>query len=321
MVDLMALAEGNDEPKLSRGLSDLRGTSISKDLLSKFNAAPADNSYEAIPKPKSPARKWTPPTSPPAVATGGAKPPPSSLKITVGPPPDVTSGSKVDEPMSPQSPLSENPFLQKDKSRASMSDAVEKSEAGSGRPAVDEELEGAAARIRAARNSFAASAESEKPPSSSSSRKASERGGSSSQQPAEEEDEEAAVAARVRAARNSFSEREKQVEKDPREVVQAERKQREKPAAPAESAAPVKLEEVALADPTAAAPPGTAAETQPEPEDAVPKVPPEEVQAEVSPQVEAQVEAKHSAASGGAAQPPDAPPAAPSAAGSCCTIA
>lgn len=320
MVDLMALAEGNDEPKLSRGLSDLRGTSISKDLLSKFNAAPADISYEAIPKPKSPARKWTPPTSPPAVATGGAKPPPSSLKIPVGPPPDVTSGSKVDEPMSPQSPLSENPFLQKDKSRASMSDAVEKSEAGSGRPAVDEELEGAAARIRAARNSFAASAESEKSPSSSS-RKASERGGSSSQQPAEEEDEEAAVAARVRAARNSFSEREKQVEKDPREVVQAERKQREKPAAAAESAAPVKLEEVALADPTAAAPPSTAAETQPEPEDAVPKVPPEEVQAEVSPQVEAQVEAKRSAASGGAAQPPDAPPAAPPAAGSCCTIA
>ena len=320
MVDLMALAEGNDEPKLSRGLSDLRGTSISKDLLSKFNAAPADNSYEAIPKPKSPARKWTPPTSPPAVATGGAKPPPSSLKITVGPPPDVTSGSKVDEPMSPQSPLSENPFLQKDKSRASMSDAVEKSEAGSGRPAVDEELEGAAARIRAARNSFAASAESEKSPSSSS-RKASERGGSSSQQPAEEEDEEAAVAARVRAARNSFSEREKQVEKDPREVVQAERKQREKPAAAAASAAPVKLEEVALADPTAAAPPSTAAETQPEPEDAVPKVPPEEVQAEVSPQVEAQVEAKRSAASGGAAQPPDAPPAAPPATGSCCIIA
>ena len=105
-VDLMALAEGNDEVKLSRGLSDLRGNSINSDLLSKFNAPAPTETYEAIPKPKSPARRWTPPTSPPAVATGGAKPPSSSKLPALPAGAVVSSETKVEVPMSPQSPLS-----------------------------------------------------------------------------------------------------------------------------------------------------------------------------------------------------------------------
>lgn len=328
-VDLMALAEGNDEPKLSRGLSDLRGNAISKDLLSKFNASTPTDNYEAIPKPKSPARKWTPPTSPIAVATGGAKPPSSPTIAALPAGAVISSATKVEEPMSPQSPLSANPFMQKDRSHSSMSAEAAPIDAGCKVPTVGEELEGAAERIRAARKSFA---EAEKSPTKEKAERAGSRSSSTSQ-PAEEETEEAGVAARVRAARNSFSQLEKQVEQDKQAEQAVHKAPKERTTEPAVPVPAVKLDEVDLADPTAepasstsdaVTAPVTAAAAQALPTSSVEPGAASDLQvkaeAEVQPKVE--VDATPSSTSGAAdAAQPAQPPAEMPKAGSCCIIA
>ena len=117
-IDLMALAEGGG-PTLSKSLSDLRGKSINKDLLSKFQQ-PQD-SYDSIPKPtspKSPGKKWTPPPKPTNSTFSDTLSPKTVVSAPAEklPPIAIVSSkhSKIEEEsLSPK--LGDNPFLQKDR--------------------------------------------------------------------------------------------------------------------------------------------------------------------------------------------------------------
>lgn len=124
-VDLMSLAEGHGEVK-NRSLSDLRGSTLSKSLLSKFEAV--------SPEPQSPPKRvsmtgkvWTPPQASDK-QTPSQEPHKSPNSVTALPDFSALREEPPEQPLSPR--LSDNPFLQKDKvKRASLTPPWEKTSA------------------------------------------------------------------------------------------------------------------------------------------------------------------------------------------------
>ena len=132
--DLMAVAEGGP---LTRSLSDLRGKALDKSKFDIFNKAEPET---PPPRRMSSGKKWTPPaatkqgdsysqipkpTSPALKPTGSTLTPELKSSTPAEKPPPVNSALSNDNVISqeePVSPVSDNPFLRKDKSRLSGAD-------------------------------------------------------------------------------------------------------------------------------------------------------------------------------------------------------